>query len=229
MGVCDVPVIHEVCNAAGDAAGAVITAPFEWLAQGMGGAAEWMFTSVWTVIHTTTFVEVTSGEYTKVYAAGCHGDEEDCVTEADRVREGFESIARTRPRIPIDHSVCNVECRVRRDHGSQSRDPCDRAGEPPDGDAQHEHGVPPTIVDEGRVAAALSHRPSGSLSHTGHVVQAQPGECVREHTGPRGPHRPATTVAAQSNRASSWSPQQGPRPISRPAAPAPSKRSGRAR
>src|SRR6476661_7872260 len=67
MGVCDVPVIHEVCNAAGDAAGAVVTAPFDWLAQGMGGAAEWMFTSVWKVIDTTTFVDVTSGEYTKVY------------------------------------------------------------------------------------------------------------------------------------------------------------------
>ena len=67
MGVCDVPVIHEVCNAAGDAAGAVITAPFDWLAQGMGGAAEWMFTSVWKVVDTTTFVDVTSGEYTKVY------------------------------------------------------------------------------------------------------------------------------------------------------------------
>jgi type IV secretion system protein TrbL len=67
MGVCDVPVIHEVCNAAGDAAGAVITAPFDWLAQGMGGAAEWMFTSVWKVIDTTTYVDVTSGEYTKVY------------------------------------------------------------------------------------------------------------------------------------------------------------------
>ena len=67
MSVCDVPVIHEVCNAAGDAAGAVVTAPFDWLAQGMGGAAEWMFTSVWKVIDTTTVVEVTSGEYTKVY------------------------------------------------------------------------------------------------------------------------------------------------------------------
>lgn len=67
MGVCDVPVIHEVCNTAGDAAGAVVTAPFDWLAQGMGGAAEWMFTSVWKVIDATTFGDVTSGEYTKVY------------------------------------------------------------------------------------------------------------------------------------------------------------------
>ena len=68
MGVCDVPVIHEVCNAAGDAAGAVVTAPFDWLAQGMGGAAEWMFKSVWQVIDSTTYVDVTSGEYTKVYS-----------------------------------------------------------------------------------------------------------------------------------------------------------------
>jgi len=67
MGVCDVPVIHEVCNTAGDAAGAVVTAPFDWLAQGMGGAAEWMFKSVWQVIDSTTYVDVTGGEYTKVY------------------------------------------------------------------------------------------------------------------------------------------------------------------
>ena len=67
MGVCDVPVIHSVCNVAGDAAGAVVTAPFDWLAQGMGGAAEWMFTSVWKVIDSTTYVDLTSGEYTKVY------------------------------------------------------------------------------------------------------------------------------------------------------------------
>lgn len=67
MGVCEVPVIHTVCNVAGDAAGEIITAPFEWLAQGMGGAAEWMFASVWKAIDTTTYVDVTSGQYTKVY------------------------------------------------------------------------------------------------------------------------------------------------------------------
>ena len=67
MGVCDVPAIHPICNAAGDAAGAVVTAPFDWLAQGTGGAAEWMFKSVWQVIDSTTHVDVTSGEYTKVY------------------------------------------------------------------------------------------------------------------------------------------------------------------
>ncbi|QBX57306.1 conjugal transfer protein TrbL [Nocardioides seonyuensis] len=67
MGVCDVPVIHTVCNVAGDAAGEIITAPFEWLAHGMGGAAEWMFASVWKAIDTTTYVDVTGGQYTKVY------------------------------------------------------------------------------------------------------------------------------------------------------------------
>lgn len=67
MGVCNVPVIHEVCNAAGDAAGTIVTAPFDWLAQAMGGAAEWMFESVWKAIDTTTYVDVTSGQYTKVY------------------------------------------------------------------------------------------------------------------------------------------------------------------
>ncbi|WP_460790719.1 TrbL/VirB6 family protein [Nocardioides maradonensis] len=59
--------IHAVCNVAGDAAGAVVTAPFDWLAKGMAGAAAWMFESVWKVIDTTTYVDVTSGEYTNVY------------------------------------------------------------------------------------------------------------------------------------------------------------------
>jgi type IV secretion system protein TrbL len=68
MGVCDVPVIHQVCNEAGEAAGAVVTAPFDWLAQSMAGAAEWMFSAVWKVIDTTTFVDVTSGQFTKVYS-----------------------------------------------------------------------------------------------------------------------------------------------------------------
>ncbi len=67
MGVCDVPVIRNVCNVAGDAAGTIVTAPFDWLAESIGNAAEWMFTSVWAVIDSTTYVEVSSGEYTDVY------------------------------------------------------------------------------------------------------------------------------------------------------------------
>jgi type IV secretion system protein TrbL len=65
--VCDVPVISEVCDSAGYAAGALVSAPFDWLAQSMGHAAGWMFEAVWTVFDSTTMVDVTSSGYTKVY------------------------------------------------------------------------------------------------------------------------------------------------------------------
>jgi type IV secretion system protein TrbL len=65
--VCDVPVISSVCDVAGDAAGALVSAPFDWLAQGMGHAAGWMFEAVWKVFDSTTMVDVTSSQYTKVY------------------------------------------------------------------------------------------------------------------------------------------------------------------
>ncbi|CAN5126406.1 hypothetical protein BH09ACT10_BH09ACT10_00650 [soil metagenome] len=65
--VCDVPIISTVCDTAGDAAASLVTAPFDWLAQAMGGAAGWMFESVWKIFDSTTMVDVTSSEYTKVY------------------------------------------------------------------------------------------------------------------------------------------------------------------
>uniref|UniRef100_UPI00129666F1 conjugal transfer protein TrbL n=1 Tax=Cumulibacter manganitolerans TaxID=1884992 RepID=UPI00129666F1 len=67
MGVCDVPVISMVCNVAGDAAASLVTAPFDWLAQAMGGAASWLFQEVWTVFDSTTAVDVTSAGYVGVY------------------------------------------------------------------------------------------------------------------------------------------------------------------
>ena len=39
MSVCDVPIISTVCDVAGEAAATVVAAPFDWLAQAMGGAA----------------------------------------------------------------------------------------------------------------------------------------------------------------------------------------------
>jgi type IV secretion system protein TrbL len=65
--VCDIPVISGVCDVAGEAAGSLVSAPFDYLAQAMGNAAGWMFESVWTVYDSTTMVDVTSSEYTKVY------------------------------------------------------------------------------------------------------------------------------------------------------------------
>lgn len=65
--VCEVPVISGVCDVAGNAAGSLVTAPFDWLAEAMGNAAAWMFESVWTIFDSTTMVDVTSSHYTRVY------------------------------------------------------------------------------------------------------------------------------------------------------------------
>lgn len=65
--VCDVPVISAVCASAGEGAASLVAAPFDWLAVGMGNAAAWMFESVWAVFDSTTMVDVTSGQFTKVY------------------------------------------------------------------------------------------------------------------------------------------------------------------
>ena len=42
MGVCDVPIISTVCDVAGEAAATVVAAPFDWLANAIGGAAGWL-------------------------------------------------------------------------------------------------------------------------------------------------------------------------------------------
>lgn len=67
MGVCSVPVISTVCHVAGKAAGTVISAPFDWLAEGVGNAAEWIFKGVWQLFDSTTLVDVTDPNYLKVY------------------------------------------------------------------------------------------------------------------------------------------------------------------
>lgn len=67
MSVCDVPVISAVCDTVGQGAATLIAAPFDWLAQAMGGAAAWLFEAVWTVFDTTTLVDVTDEGYVGVY------------------------------------------------------------------------------------------------------------------------------------------------------------------
>lgn len=67
MGVCDVPIISTVCDVAGEAAATLVSAPFDWLASAMGGAAAWMFEGVWAIFDSTTRVEVTSPGYIAVY------------------------------------------------------------------------------------------------------------------------------------------------------------------
>jgi len=67
MPVCDMPVVHTVCAGASEAAGAAVEAPFNWFAQRMADVAATMFRGVWQVIDTTTYVDVTSSAYTRVY------------------------------------------------------------------------------------------------------------------------------------------------------------------
>jgi type IV secretion system protein TrbL len=67
VGVCDIPVVSTVCHAAGKAASSVISAPFDWIAEGVGNAAEWMFKGVWQLFNSTTLVNVTEPNYLKVY------------------------------------------------------------------------------------------------------------------------------------------------------------------
>ncbi len=67
MGICDVPVISTVCETAGEAAASLVSAPFDWLAQAMGGAAGWLFEAVWTVFDTTTLIDVQRPGFVSVF------------------------------------------------------------------------------------------------------------------------------------------------------------------
>ncbi len=67
MAICDIPVISNVCDAAGEAAATLVSAPFDWLAQAMGQAAGWLFEAVWSVFDTTTLVDVSDPGYIGVY------------------------------------------------------------------------------------------------------------------------------------------------------------------
>lgn len=67
MGVCDVPVISTVCNTVGQGAASLVAAPFDYLAQAAGQAAQWMFQGVWGIFDSTTAVDVTSPGYVAVY------------------------------------------------------------------------------------------------------------------------------------------------------------------
>lgn len=66
-GICDVPIISNVCDVAGETAATLISAPFDWLAQAIGQAASWMFQGVWWLFDTTTLVDLTSPGYITVY------------------------------------------------------------------------------------------------------------------------------------------------------------------
>ncbi|MGO3658646.1 MAG: conjugal transfer protein TrbL [Micrococcaceae bacterium] len=67
MSVCDIPVISNVCDAVGEGAATLVSAPFDWLASTMGQAAGWLIEAMWTVFDSTTLVDVQSEGYLGVY------------------------------------------------------------------------------------------------------------------------------------------------------------------
>jgi type IV secretion system protein TrbL len=67
MSVCDVPVIAEICDTAGEATASLVSAPFDWLAHAMGSAAAWLFEAVWDAFDATTLVDLTNSTYIDVY------------------------------------------------------------------------------------------------------------------------------------------------------------------
>src|SRR5699024_11747396 len=67
VAICDIPVISNVCDVAGEAAATLVSAPFYWLAQAMGQAAGWLFEAVWSVFDTTTLVDLSDPGYIGVY------------------------------------------------------------------------------------------------------------------------------------------------------------------
>ncbi|WP_223628924.1 type IV secretion system protein [Microbacterium sp. EST19A] len=67
MSVCDIPVISTVCDAVGEGAASLVSAPFDWLAATMGQAAGWLIEAMWTVFDSTTLVDVQSSSYLDVY------------------------------------------------------------------------------------------------------------------------------------------------------------------
>ena len=67
MSVCDIPVISNVCDAVGEGAATLVSAPFDWLASTMGQAAGWLIEAMWTVFDSTTLVDVQSPGYLDVY------------------------------------------------------------------------------------------------------------------------------------------------------------------
>lgn len=67
MGVCDVPVISNVCDVAGEAAASLVSAPFDFFASAIGQAAGWLIEAMWSVFDTTTMVDLTADGYVGVY------------------------------------------------------------------------------------------------------------------------------------------------------------------
>src|SRR5690606_6042259 len=64
-GVCGLPV--AVCGTVGGAAASAIISPFQMLADATVAAAAWTIEMMWAAFETTTFVDITSDQFTDIY------------------------------------------------------------------------------------------------------------------------------------------------------------------
>ncbi|MFD4323581.1 conjugal transfer protein TrbL [Nocardioides sp. NPDC058538] len=67
MPVCDIPGVSEVCNVAGEQATSALATPFKWVADALAATAVAVIEGTWEVIDTTTMVDLTTGEFTRIY------------------------------------------------------------------------------------------------------------------------------------------------------------------
>jgi hypothetical protein len=66
-GICDIPVISSLCDAVGDTTASLVTAPFDFLGQGMSDLSRFVFEGAWWLMSTTTMVDLTGAGTTGVY------------------------------------------------------------------------------------------------------------------------------------------------------------------
>lgn len=64
---CDLPALQKVCQTAGQNTVQLVVAPFDALAQLLAQAAAWLFTQMWSVLDSTTLVDLTRPGYVGVY------------------------------------------------------------------------------------------------------------------------------------------------------------------
>ncbi len=67
MGACDLPVLNAVCDTVGEGVATAIITPFQWLADATVTAAAWTIDIMWAAFETTTFIDITSGQFTAIY------------------------------------------------------------------------------------------------------------------------------------------------------------------
>jgi hypothetical protein len=68
VNVCALPIVAQICAGSGDEIAGAASSPIQGLADWVGDMAAWVLEGMWTLMVTTTMVDLTSDSYTRVYA-----------------------------------------------------------------------------------------------------------------------------------------------------------------